>query len=196
MPVVAAIALAYVEGARTVRIAHPRRHPYWQTNTHQAMNDYVGTRMWQCISSCAHNFACMHMSYGRKQHLLERGVIGIAEGPKRAAFLQHSKQVILSLAGQVGVAFLDAAARRLGACEFADDEHFCSLEAVLLQLGVKEVVVPKARRTPCPSPRGACRSFAPQSTRCLLGDKLRSRTMRQRRKHAHKGSSLSLNPTP
>ena len=46
---------------------------------------------------------------------------------------------------QVGVAFLDAAARRLGACEFADDEHFCSLEAVLLQLGAKEVVLPKAR---------------------------------------------------
>lgn len=41
------------------------------------------------------------------------------------------------------MAFLDAAARRLGACEFADDEHFCSLEAVLLQLGAKEIVLPK-----------------------------------------------------
>lgn len=50
----------------------------------------------------------------------------------------------------MGVAFLDAAARKAGACEFADDEHFCSLEAVLLQLGAKEVVLPKAR------PRAAC----------------------------------------
>ena len=52
------------------------------------------------------------------------------------------------------MAFLDAAARRLGTCEFADDEHFCALEAVLLQLGVKEVVLPKARRPPCPFSRG------------------------------------------
>ena len=46
---------------------------------------------------------------------------------------------------QVGVAFLDAALRRLGACEFADDEHFCNLEAVTTQLGAKECVMPKAR---------------------------------------------------
>jgi len=61
----------------------------------------------------------------------------------------------------VGVAFLDAAARRAGACEFADDEHFCSLEAVLLQLGAKEVVLPKARlggRT-----RSACAAHARES---------------------------------
>ncbi|KAK9908301.1 hypothetical protein WJX75_005715 [Coccomyxa subellipsoidea] len=43
----------------------------------------------------------------------------------------------------VGIAFADAAGRRLGACEFADDEYFCSTEAVLLQLGAKEVVLPK-----------------------------------------------------
>lgn len=46
---------------------------------------------------------------------------------------------------QVGVAFSDAALRRLGACEFADDEHFCNLEAVTTQLGAKECVMPKAR---------------------------------------------------
>lgn len=43
----------------------------------------------------------------------------------------------------VGVAFSDMAGRRLGACEFADDEYFCSTEAVLMQLGAKEVVLPK-----------------------------------------------------
>jgi len=48
-------------------------------------------------------------------------------------------------ASQVGVAFSDAALRRLGACEFADDEHFCNLEAVTTQLGAKECVMPKAR---------------------------------------------------
>ena len=51
------------------------------------------------------------------------------------------------------MAFLDAAARRLGACEFADDEHFCSLEAVLLQLGAKEIVLPKV--TLCTSSGGS-----------------------------------------
>ncbi|KAK9842053.1 hypothetical protein WJX81_006373 [Elliptochloris bilobata] len=55
----------------------------------------------------------------------------------------------------VGVAFLDAAARRLGACEFADDEHFCSLEAVLLQLGAKEVVLPKDAEGAAQSADGA-----------------------------------------
>lgn len=43
----------------------------------------------------------------------------------------------------VGVAFLDAATRRLGACELPDDDHFCSLEALLMQLGVKEVALPQ-----------------------------------------------------
>ena len=47
----------------------------------------------------------------------------------------------------VGVAYCDATSRRLGACEFADDEHFCTLEAVIVQLGAKEVVLPKV----CPS---------------------------------------------
>ena len=87
---------------------------------------------------------------------------------------------------QVGVAFLDAAARRLGACEFADDEHFCSLEAVLLQLGVKEVVLPKARRTLVLLP-GALPSLLlfKAVTSCLLWRELHSRAMRQRRKRAH-----------
>ena len=33
--------------------------------------------------------------------------------------------------------------RQLGACEFLDDEHFCTLEALLVQLGCKEVVIAK-----------------------------------------------------
>ena len=85
----------------------------------------------------------------------------------------------------MGVAFLDAAARRLGACEFADDEHFCSLEAVLLQLGVKEVVLPKARSPPCPLFRGRLRGLAPQSTSYRLWSKLHSKIMLQRCEHAH-----------
>ena len=41
----------------------------------------------------------------------------------------------------VGLAFYDAAARKLGAAEFADDDQFCTLEAVALQLGAKECVL-------------------------------------------------------
>ena len=44
----------------------------------------------------------------------------------------------------IGVAFCDAAGRALGACEYADDEYFCNTESVLVQLGAKEVVLPKA----------------------------------------------------
>lgn len=44
----------------------------------------------------------------------------------------------------VGVAVLDPSARRLSACEFADDDNFCGLEAVLVQAGAREVVLPAA----------------------------------------------------
>lgn len=43
----------------------------------------------------------------------------------------------------VGVAYCDATRRKLGACQFTDDEHFCNLETVLVQLGAKECVLPK-----------------------------------------------------
>ena len=43
----------------------------------------------------------------------------------------------------VGIAYCDATGRKLGACQFTDDEHFCNLETVLVQLGAKECVLPK-----------------------------------------------------
>ena len=49
----------------------------------------------------------------------------------------------------LGVAYCDASARKLGACEFADDEHFCTLESVIVQLGAKEVVIPKVGSPVC-----------------------------------------------
>eukprot|EP00889_Picochlorum_renovo_P007922 jgi/Picre1/34952/NNA_002418.t1 len=41
-----------------------------------------------------------------------------------------------------GLAYVDMMKHRMGACEFADDEHFCNLETALTQLGPKEAVVP------------------------------------------------------
>ena len=55
-----------------------------------------------------------------------------------AVFLQY-----IEGARSVGVAYCDATGRKLGACQFTDDEHFCNLETVLVQLGAKECVLPK-----------------------------------------------------
>ena len=55
-----------------------------------------------------------------------------------AVFLQYVEG-----ARTVGVAYCDATGRKLGACQFTDDEHFCNLETVLVQLGAKECVLPK-----------------------------------------------------
>ncbi|GAX83908.1 hypothetical protein CEUSTIGMA_g11332.t1 [Chlamydomonas eustigma] len=41
----------------------------------------------------------------------------------------------------VGVGFADVSGRRLGACQFVDDDRLCSLEAVIIQLGVRECVL-------------------------------------------------------
>ena len=49
----------------------------------------------------------------------------------------------------VGVAYCDATGRKLGACQFTDDEHFCNLETVLVQLGAKECVLPKVGPSCC-----------------------------------------------
>ena len=43
----------------------------------------------------------------------------------------------------VGVAYANLTTRELGACEFVDDEHFCTLEAVICQLGTKECLMPR-----------------------------------------------------
>ncbi len=45
----------------------------------------------------------------------------------------------------LGVAYCNVSTRHLGACEFVDSEQYCTLESVMLQLGAKEVVMPKAR---------------------------------------------------
>jgi len=44
---------------------------------------------------------------------------------------------------QVGVAYVDVSSRQLGACEFFDDEQFCTLETVVVQLGARECVIQK-----------------------------------------------------
>ena len=44
----------------------------------------------------------------------------------------------------VGLAYADLSSRVIGACEFADDEHFCQLETALIQLGAKECVIPSS----------------------------------------------------
>eukprot|EP00803_Ostreobium_quekettii_P007490 evm.model.scf_227.6 EVM.evm.TU.scf_227.6 scf_227:67170-78839(-) len=43
----------------------------------------------------------------------------------------------------VGVAFINMATRQMGACEFHDDDQYCCLETLVVQLGAKECVIPK-----------------------------------------------------
>ena len=77
-------------------------------------------------------------------------------GPLEDELFQHSEMadapIVMAVAlgyadsqRSVGLAFANLTTRHLGACEFADDEQFCSLEAVLLQVAAKEVVVAKVR---------------------------------------------------
>eukprot|EP00854_Cymbomonas_tetramitiformis_P014890 gene14890-17603_t len=49
----------------------------------------------------------------------------------------------------VSLAYANTSTRQVGACEFVDDDQFCSLEAAVVQIGAKECVVPKeAASTP------------------------------------------------
>jgi DNA mismatch repair protein MSH2 len=52
----------------------------------------------------------------------------------------------------VGIAYVNPSSRELGACEFVDDEAYVTLEAVICQLGAKEVVLP-LETTPTPDGR-------------------------------------------
>ena len=45
----------------------------------------------------------------------------------------------------VGIAYVDATSRHLGATQFDDDDQLCALERILVQLGAKECVLPQAR---------------------------------------------------
>ena len=77
-------------------------------------------------------------------------------GPLEDELFRHSEMadapIVMAVAlgyadsqRSVGIAFANLTTRHLGACEFADDEQFCSLEAVLLQVAAKEVVVAKVQ---------------------------------------------------
>lgn len=38
---------------------------------------------------------------------------------------------------QVGLAYVDGSSRRLGACQFFDDDQMCALETAVVQLGAR-----------------------------------------------------------
>ena len=48
----------------------------------------------------------------------------------------------------IGVGFVDTADRKFCVCEFPDDEHFTNLEALIVQLGPKECLIPQGDGSP------------------------------------------------
>ena len=72
-----------------------------------------------------------------------------------------SVRVVSSPAGRaVGLAYLNAASRELGATSFLDDDQFSALEAALAQLGAKECVIPAAAAAPSGADGAAAASAA------------------------------------
>jgi DNA mismatch repair ATPase MutS len=81
----------------------------------------------------------------------------------------------------VGLAFVDAATRHMGACEFHDDDHFCSLEAAVVQLGAKECVLVKVR----PHQPDPMHTAQPPPVHPHLADALRSSAVSRIAEAAH-----------
>lgn len=70
-------------------------------------------------------------------------VLARGDDAGEAALVMAVTVAALDGARTVGVAVLDASARTIAAAQFADDDRFCTLEAVVTQLAPKECVIVK-----------------------------------------------------
>ena len=78
---------------------------------------------------------------GAFEEELFRGAVDMEEAPVLAAARVLRDAGAAGGGRVVGVAYVNTVSRELGACAFADDDAFGTLEAVLLQLGARECVV-------------------------------------------------------
>ncbi|KAJ9510060.1 hypothetical protein QJQ45_011708 [Haematococcus lacustris] len=102
---------------------------------------------------------------------LFRGGIDMADTPVVVAVVLAMKEGVR----EVGLAYADVVARRLGVAQFVDDELLCSLEAVLVQLGAKEVLLPKEEASAADTSRH--KRLAELIQRCGAMATLRPRTL-------------------